>query len=94
MTRTHLVQRLRRIASDFERHGHCETADHIRAGAQHLAGASMQQAVLNEDITCDLCQNWDWWVENFGDAAGWIHWLECGPLGLDCDADGKPPQGG
>lgn len=97
MTRADVLTKIRRIAKGFARHGHGGTADHLRQTATRLHEASTPPTFTvqasQEDITCATCDNWDWWVENFGDEAGWAHWLYCGPLGLDCGAEHDPPEG-
>lgn len=35
-------------------------------------------------ITCELCQNEQWWRDNYGSLWEWARWWHCGPLGLDC----------
>lgn len=35
-------------------------------------------------ITCELCQNEQWWRDNYGPVWDWARWWHCGPLGLDC----------
>lgn len=35
-------------------------------------------------ITCELCQNEQWWRDNYGPVWEWARWWHCGPFGLDC----------
>lgn len=35
-------------------------------------------------ITCELCENDQWWKDNYGAIWEWAQWWHCGPFGLDC----------
>jgi hypothetical protein len=39
-------------------------------------------------ITCAICADAQWWIDNFGPLADAAHWLYCGVFGLDCPNSG------
>ncbi len=52
---------------------------------------------VDEFVANTHCCTWEWWVEHYGNWAGWMHWISCGPLGwnITCPGDGggdTPPN--
>ena len=38
-------------------------------------------------ITCELCQDDQWWKDNYGSVWEWAQWWYCGPFGLNCNGE-------
>jgi hypothetical protein len=48
---------------------------------------------VEQIIAITHCCDWAYWVSHYGDLAGWVHWISCGPMGwnITCPGEGGEP---